>query len=148
MRSAEIEEFGRMRKVLPLVVAIAVGLSGCNAAQSVDDAQAEVSVFHSELNDGDFAAIWREADEQMHSSASREKFDRFLGAVHTKLGRAGASKQAGWRVNATPGGTFVILNMETQFERGKGTETFTFRRSGDDIKLVGYYIVSDELIMN
>jgi hypothetical protein len=46
------------------------------------------------------------------------------------------------------GGTQVVLTYATEFEKGKGTETFTFRGRDDGPKLVGYNINSNKLITN
>ena len=55
----------------------------------------------------------------------------FLQAVHTKLGGFKSAEPGQWRVNSTPGGTFVDLNYSSQFELGSGVESFTFLRSGN-----------------
>jgi hypothetical protein len=40
------------------------------------------------------------------------------------------------------------LSLKTQFERGSGIETFTYRFSGSEALLLGYNINSSDLIIN
>ncbi|MFM5886442.1 MAG: hypothetical protein ACKOQ3_14140 [Novosphingobium sp.] len=79
------------------------------------DAEAKVAAFHTALDREQYDAIWTSSDAQLRKVTSRPDLAKFLGAVHRKLGGVKSTKQVGWRVNATTGGTFVALNMATEF---------------------------------
>ncbi|MEJ2409405.1 MAG: hypothetical protein P8Y58_08945, partial [Novosphingobium sp.] len=68
---------------------------------------------------------------------------------HRKLGKVRDSKQVGWNANATTGGTFLTITMQTTFENGTGTEQFVYRK-GDEGKLtlMGYNIQSQDMMLN
>jgi len=68
--------------------------------------------------------------------------------VEGKLGGVKETTKNGWNVNFQPSGTFVVLGFKTQFEKGVGEETFTYRISDRDALLVGYRINSNTLITN
>lgn len=69
-------------------------------------------------------------------------------AVHEKLGNAISSKAGNINVTATTAGTFVTTVYQTEFEKGGATETFTWLKTGDTLKLNGYNIQSNALILN
>ena len=124
-------------------------LAGCGVKESVADASSEVERFHAALNRGDSVQIWDAADQQLRTSTPRAQFERFTGAIRKKLGNVVATKQVGWNANATTGGTFLTLTMETTFERGTGTEQFVYHKVGEhDLKLVGYNIQSQDMMLN
>lgn len=43
--------------------------------------------------------------------------------------------------------TTAVLTQNTEFERGKGVETFTFVVSGSSCTLQGYYINSQDMMI-
>jgi len=135
------------RYVAP-IVAVAT-LAGCGVKESIGDASAEVGAFHAALDAGKVEQIWAAADPQLRAATPHDKFVPFLNAVQRKLGKVKQSKQLGWNANATTGGTFVTLTMETTFERGTGTEQFVYHKVAEhDLKLVGYNIQSQDMMMN
>jgi hypothetical protein len=135
-----------MRKlgIAPLVLLSAA----CGSQQSIETATASIALFHTQLDAGNYEAIWNTADDAMRQAGPKAEFVKFLDAVHTKLGRVKAMKQAGWRVNETTGGEFVMLQENTMFEKGTGTEVFTYAQHGDRLTLVGYQINSRDMMMN
>lgn len=135
------------RYLLPF--AAAATLAACNVQQSVDDAVAEVGAFHADLDAGNFDAIWRDAAPEMRKAAEKQQLVALLAAVQRKLGKVRESKQVGWNANATTGGSFVTVTMQTAFEKGSGTEQFVYRKGeGDRLALVGYTIQSQEMMLN
>ena len=123
-------------------------LSACGVQESVDDAKAMVSVFHADLDAERYEDIWKETAPQMRNVIKAKEFEKLLSAIHHKLGKVLVAKQADWRANATTQGTFVVLGMDSKFEKGQAQETFTYVRDGKDLKLVGYNINSPALIIN
>jgi len=132
--------------VLLLLGSALLGTTGCNVSSSRQHAQAAVDVFHRELNAGDLDAIWDGADDQFRKSVSRQSYDKFVGAVHRKLGRAMRSSNQSWSMHSLNLQTSIVLVQHTEFEYGAGTETFTFSVQGDGVKLIGYHIESTELV--
>jgi hypothetical protein len=120
--------------------------AGCGLSSSRQHAAAAIDVFHNELNAGDFDAIWNGADDQFRETTSRQSYDKFVGAVHRKLGRALRTSNQNWSVRSFNFRTSIVLVQHTEFEYGKGTETFTFSVRGDSVRLVGYHIESMELV--
>lgn len=123
-------------------------LASCHAQQSVDDATAQVQVFHTELDAGQYDAIWMNASPDFRKVAKRADLEKLLAAIHKKLGAVKQSKQTGWKTNATTDGTFVTLQMDTTFEKGTGRETFLYIRKGKDLELEGYNINSTDMMEN
>lgn len=126
----------------------ALSLASCGSQESVADAEARVTAFHVALDQEQYDSIWKTSDAQMRKATSQADMSKFLGAVHRKLGGVKSTKQVAWRVNATTGGTFVVLNMSTEFEKGPAQEAFVFVRDGKDLKLQTYNINSPALIVN
>lgn len=126
----------------------ALALAGCGARQSVDDAKAQVSVFHDDLNRGEYDLIWKETAPAFKQATPSADFENLLAAVARKLGKVKSSEQVGWEVKATTNGKLTVLVMDTEFERGSGRETFTYVRNGDRLDLLGYNINSQAMLLN
>jgi hypothetical protein len=135
------------RHLLLLLIGCALlDVSGCGLSSSRQQAAAAIDIFHSELNAGDFDAIWDGADDQFRHAVSRQSYEKFVGAVHRKLGRALRTSNQNWSVRSFNLSTSIVLVQRTEFEYGAGTETFTFSVRRDHVKLVGYHIESTELV--
>ena len=129
-----------------LVLTLLLGLQSCGMTTAKPKAEAAVGAFHDELNAGDFDAIWSGADDAFRKATTRESYDRFMQAVHRKLGKALKTVNANWTVRNFNLKTTVVLLQKTDFEHGSGNETFTYVVTGDAVKLVGYNIQSTDLI--
>jgi len=108
-------------------------------------ANGAVRHFHEELNNGRYDEIVREADEGFASDTGSPNF---LQAVHNKLGNATVEKQANIVVNVNAGRTLITTEYNTTFAHGSATETFTWIKKGDALKLYGYNIQSNAFIVN
>jgi hypothetical protein len=113
-----------------------------------DKAAAENSIarFHQQCSDGKLDDIWQEAHVKFRSASAKEEYDAFLGAVLRKLGKVKSTSNAGWKVNSYNLTTTVLMTQQTVFEKGEGTESFTFEMEGGKAVLVGYNIQSMDLI--
>tara|TARA_B100000678_G_scaffold191888_1_gene160516 strand:+ start:1767 stop:2270 length:504 start_codon:yes stop_codon:yes gene_type:complete len=134
-----------MMKRVALALA-ATMLAACNPFAQAEGAREQVDLFHDRLDAGDDKAIWTNAGEELRKATSREDFARLLDTVHKSLGDVRETSQSGVKVNSNTQGTFTMLQMDTQFEKGRGLETFVFRGSGDSLELVGYNINSPEMM--
>lgn len=118
--------------------------SGLIAARTLSNAAVER--FHQQLNDGIYGAIYEEADETFRENGRKEQLIDFLGAVHAKLGNAGAPTLRRVNISATPSGTYITSVYNTTFTRGEAVETFTWLKSGGKLVLNGYNIQSNALL--
>ncbi len=122
-------------------------IAGCSSLDT-KPSEAAVIEFHRQLNGGDFHGIWHDSAQAMRKSSAEADFARFLGAIRGKLGRVKDSTRTNWRVNATTSGAFMTLTYSTEFDRGRATETFTYRDIDGKPVLNGYNINSAALILN
>ena len=106
-----------------------------------------IAEFHKLYNDGKIAEIYAASDPTFKKATNDKQFSDLMGALQKKLGKVTATKEAGFTINTFNLTTRVVLNQETTFEQGKGTEVFTFEMSGDKAVLVGYHINSNDLIV-
>jgi hypothetical protein len=111
-------------------------------------AEPAVQAFHNKLNAGQYEEIYQEADSGFTGEGKHDELVKFLTAVHTKLGDAGVTNQVNMLVNATTSGTFITTRYDTTFARGAASETFTWIRKSEGVKLYGYHIESNALIVN
>jgi Protein of unknown function (DUF4019) len=109
-------------------------------------ANAAVHHFHEKLNSGQYEEICRSADQAFTAAQGHEEVVKFLTAVHRKLGNAGAESQVNIRVDSNTNGTFITTFYRTEFASGAATETFTWRKSGGAIRLLGYNVQSSALL--
>jgi len=71
---------------------------------------------------------------------------KFLEAIHTKLGNAGAERLLNATVNAGTDGTFVTTEYDTTFAGGSAIETFTWIKKRGALKLYGYNVQSNTFL--
>lgn len=122
-------------------------LAGCSDMLKGREAgQQAVDEFHKLYNSEKYAEIFTGADPDFGRTTTLPDLKKFLEAVQRKLGPARSAKEVGWRVNAINGKTQVVLNEETEFEKGRAEESFTFIMHDGKALLYGYHINSPELI--
>ena len=71
---------------------------------------------------------------------------KFLTGIRGKLGAFQSGEQNGWQVNYTTGGTVVVVQYKSKFQKGDAVETFTYRGGEKAPALVGYNINSNTLV--
>jgi hypothetical protein len=125
---------------------LAYALASCGASKAVPEAKAAMADFHAKLNDGKFKDIYAATTPAFKAASSEADFVKLLEAVHRKLGKQKSSSEPGWRLNSYNFTTTVVLTTTTEFEQGKGVETFTYLVSKSGCTLQGYNIQSQDLI--
>jgi hypothetical protein len=136
----------RFFRLAGLAVAILLGLEGCGISSVKPRAEAAMGVFHEQLDAGDFDAIWNSADDAFRKATPRPNFEKFIQAVHRKLGRVVKTSNTGWNMRSFNFKTSIVLQQNTEFEHGSGTEVFTYTTNGDEVKLLGYNVNSMDLV--
>src|SRR5262245_33187472 len=119
------------------------GTTFYRTAQASDAAAAE---FHEKLNNEQYHEIYTEADHLFQESGKEEDYTKFFRGIHDKLGKAGNAKLQNINLNTNMQGSFATIIYDTAYERGSAVETFTWRRDGGRLLLVGYNIQSPELV--
>jgi hypothetical protein len=129
-----------------LAVSFVLVVAGCGGKQQIANAEAAVTQFHVQLNDGNFDQIYADSDSAMKNASSREKFVAFLEAVHRKLGSVKSANRKTFFINYGTSGKFLRLTYATQYDTDNATEEFVFRVNGNDVTLAGYHINSEALV--
>jgi|SRR5579859_84865 len=123
-------------------------LCGCQAVQKDKPIADEATkAFHARLDNGDLDAIYNDAAPEFKQATSKKDFDELFQAIHRKLGKVKTTEGHGWNVNTETSATIVVLNFNTEFEGGKGTETFTWRVNDRKASLVSYNVNSNALVV-
>lgn len=104
-----------------------------------DDA---VHQFHARLDSEAYDDILRNSNEAFQGTDSPEELLKFLGAVHSKLGRSIACTRNGIYVNVGTHGTFITSHYTTSFEHGLAAESFVWRKADGGLQLAGYNVQS------
>ena len=130
------------------VLSFTILLVACSAPASIGDTEAEVATFHRQLNAENYAAIWKVTSADLRNATTETAMKKLFAAVHRKLGKVVETKQVGWRSNVSTSGTFAEVQMDTKFEKGTGVESFVYRKDGDQLKLAGYHINSNDMVVN
>lgn len=137
-----------MIRYLAPIAAVAM-LAGCGLEEKFKDADAQVARFHAAIDGEQWQAIWDMTSPAFRQVSRQADFQKLLEAVHRKLGKVKDSKQVGWNANAGTSGSTLVVTMQTTFERGSGAEQFVFAKdAGQQLKLAGYHINSQEMILN
>lgn len=133
-------------RLLILLTVVALLLGSCSFGKHKETAEKAVAKFHQQFNAGQYREIYTQCGEGFRQATSEADAIALFEAVHRKLGSVVGTKQLGWNVNTTPGGTFVRIGYETTFSEGKGQEDFTFQMNGGQALIVGYNVNSPLLI--
>lgn len=126
-----------------LLLALIVSVSSCSR-KDTEAAERGVNTFHEQYNREQYGVIYAEASDEFHKAASQEDLANLLKAVRGKFGTVKSSRLEGWQVKQSPDGNMIILNYETQFEKGSAKERFAWRGTGDQAKLLRYDIKPPE----
>lgn len=130
-----------------LILVLLMWRCGSTLVQGRKLADAAVRQFHERMNSENYEEIYRDADEGFRGQ-NHEDSIRFLEAVHNKLGTAGTATQINVRVDTNTRGTFLTTQYSTTFAAGAATEMFTWIKNGGTLKLYGYHIQSNTLMLD
>jgi hypothetical protein len=134
-------------RYLILVLTSCVALCGCgDTIKGKSVAEPQIAVFHADLNAKRFDKIYAAAGDEFRKAAPKEKVLQLFTVIEKKLGPVVSTSIKSWNVKTFNFVTTVVLVADTKFEKGSGTETFTFQVSGEKALLVGYNINSLDMM--
>jgi hypothetical protein len=135
-----------MNRRIFLTSFFAVSLNSCkDFAVSKSLADKEIVQFHDRFNQQKFNELYLLSHAEMKTASTEADFIMFLKQVFEKLGKCIRSTEDVWRVNSKNLSTTIVLTQKSEFEFGKGVETFTFAVSAESCLLKGFYINSPNL---
>jgi hypothetical protein len=132
-----------MRKFLFFGVLL---LAACSGSAERAGAEKAVLKFHQQLNSAAYEQIYAASDSGLKKATSKADMVKLLEAVHSKLGAFQTGTQSGWQVNYNTGGNNTVIQFDSNFQKGKATETFTFVGNSDAPRLLAYNVNSPVLI--
>lgn len=135
-----------MRKFI-FACLLSVILGACNPVANLDSGEAKIEQWQAAYDGGNPARLYALAGDEFKEVSNEEEFADFLEVLYARLGRTVTTERINFNVNATPAGTVTVIVMQTEFEQGMGTETFTFRGGGEEFELVGWQVNSDRLMI-
>ncbi len=134
-----------MRKFI--MAGVAMLLAACNPMANMSAADDKIAAFQETYSRGDDRALYGMVSSEFREQMSREQFDDMLTVLRTRLGPVEDSERNGFNVRSTPLGTVTVITMETQFGKGEGVETYTFKGQGEDMTLAGWRVASNRLVL-
>ena len=137
----------KLRTLLALLLAL-ISISSCkDMAKGKGLAEMSIVDFHQQFNEGKFKELYAAGHADLKAAVTEEDFVNLLEAVNHKLGKQVKSTEGGWRINSFNLKTTVALSQNTEFEHGKGIESFSYIVSGDSCQLQGYHIDSKDMLL-
>ena len=124
-------------------------LSGCFGSLKAYQQQALTlaTAMHQKMTSGDVNGIYDGADQRYRDVVTHQKSDALFSSIARKLGAPLDCKQGNTNFQVTTSGTTIVSVCKTTFSKdATGVETFTWIKSGDQFRLLGYHINSEELI--
>ncbi len=141
-----VRGYSNIGLILLVFILLVLACSDARKAKSV--AELAITDFHERFNSGQLGVIYEKADANFRNITSEDDFNKLMEAVSSKLGKVKSTDNQNWDVRTFNFTTSIVLIQNTEFEKGSGTETFTFVINDGKATLFGYYISSDELIEN
>ena len=102
--------------------------------------------FHKKFNEQKYSEIYAAAHADFKGASKEEDFLKLLEAVQRKLGKQVKSTEARWGVNSVNMKTTATITRDTDFEQGKGVESFTYVVSGEACTVLSYSINSQDMM--
>lgn len=121
-------------------------LSACNPMAQLEQSEAKIEKWHATYNEGDARTLYGLTSQEFRDVTSIDEMNQLVALVTDKMGKVSSSERAGFNINTNNGVTSTVVTMKTMFEKGEGTETFTFQGSGDDTRLVGWNVDSPNFV--
>lgn len=123
-------------------VLIALFLAACNPMAQLDGAEEKIERFHQVYNDGDARALYGLTSEEFRAATTPQQMDALVARVNDQMGTVKSTERIGFNINSDNGATVSTLTMTTTFEKGEGTETYTFLGTGEEMRLVAWHVDS------
>lgn len=121
-------------------------LAACNPMAQLDTSEATIASWHERYNEGDARALYGETGEEFRKVTSMDQMEALVTLVTNQMGPVVSTEREGFNINSNNGLTVTTVTMKTTFEKGPGTETFLFHGTGDDMKVVGWNVNSDNFM--
>ena len=121
-------------------------LSACNPMAQLEQSETKIEKWHATYNEGDARTLYGLTSQEFRDVTSIDEMNQLVALVTDKMGKVSSSERAGFNINTNNGVTSTVVTMKTMFEKGEGTETFTFQGSGDDTRLVGWNVDSPNFV--
>jgi len=121
-------------------------LSACNPMAQLEQSETKIEKWHATYNEGDARTLYGLTSQEFRDVTSIDEMNQLVALVTDKMGKVSSSERAGFNINTNNGVTSTVVTMKTIFEKGEGTETFTFQGSGDDTRLVGWNVDSPNFV--
>lgn len=131
---------------IALAAFFAALLSACNPMAQLEQSEAKIEKWHDTYNQGDARTLYGLTSQEFRDVTTLEQMNELVALVTDKMGKVSASERTGFNINTDNGVTSTVVTMKTTFEKGEGTETFTFQGSGDDTRLVGWNVDSPNFV--
>jgi hypothetical protein len=118
-----------------IVVVLAL-TAGCSSETNRDIAAAAVDKFHSQLNDELYQLIYLQADKEFKGNEAAQT--AYLKLVRDTMGKTKEATPGTSSVHNFQDEAQITLAYVTDFEQGRGLETFVFRVKDKQAKLMHY----------
>ena len=132
-----------------LLVALALCVYGCTRAveRGAREGYTMATDLHAAMARQDWDGIYDRADPGYQAVVSKHDSSEMFAGIARKLGTPLNCQQGGTRVTANTSGDTIETECQTQFSSGAiATETFVWRKSLTDYRLLGYHITSTALL--
>ncbi|MCK0128103.1 hypothetical protein [Erythrobacter sp. F6033] len=123
----------------------AIALAACNPIENLEQSESKIAQYEKAYSAGNTDALWRMSGEKLREITPRGDFDNLVTVFNSRLGKIESSERSNFSVNTNNGVTQTVIVMDTQFEQGEGTQTYTFFGHGEDMELVGWNVDSPRL---
>ncbi|MEM1194873.1 MAG: hypothetical protein AAGH57_02115 [Pseudomonadota bacterium] len=124
-----------------------LSLAACNAAANFEEAQQQVEIYQSHFSNGELDEMYAMYSLDYRQLKSLEEFGDTIASIKTRLGSIETTQQQGLNITTTLDGTVTTVIMQTQFEQGEGTETYTFVGPGEEMAIYAWNVSSDRLLI-
>lgn len=118
------------------ILALAVG---CGAVKNKKATEKVVEDYLNAVKAKEFDKTKGMFGEAVFKDISKDDWVKRLTALDKSLGALKSWKQTNWKFNSSSGKeTVYMIVMETTYEKGGATETFTISQEGGTLKIVGF----------
>lgn len=123
-----------------------LGLALCGCSVGTEEARKASDRFHEQLGSADALVMYQEFDQDLRKQMSSDAWLKLVAGVRTKLGSCLYKGPTSYFVNFNTAGTMVNLTYDAECTGGKASERLIWRKSGERMRLVGYFVNGPEFL--
>jgi hypothetical protein len=134
---------GAIAAISLLVSVLLIG--SCTSSDAKREAVSLSNTIHYQYNARQFGQIYTAANSMLKRTGTSDQFTGFMAKEQDRLGPFVSGTPSRWTEIHALSGHYIVLTMQSKFQKASAVEVFSFVRSGSGLSLSSYTVQSPAL---